>query len=109
MTLRPDGGGAIVATSVIAAQGGVALNNTILAEPMVTTLLNIMTTINNIQNCLPPNGQLVISNGSLSCFCNNGWTGLSCTSFYSTFFNFSTCGSYGSTGPLFSTVSVVTT
>ena len=35
VTLRPDGGGAIVATSVIAAQGGVALNNTLLTEQLL--------------------------------------------------------------------------
>ena len=39
MTLRPDGGGAIVATSVIAAQGGVALNNTLLTEELILYLL----------------------------------------------------------------------
>ena len=38
MTLRPDGGGAIVATSVIAAQGGVALNNTLLTEQLLLQL-----------------------------------------------------------------------
>ena len=35
LTLRPDGAGAIVATSAIVAQGGVALNNTLLTDKLI--------------------------------------------------------------------------
>ena len=38
LVLRPDTGGAIVASSVLQAQGGIALNNTLLAESTITTL-----------------------------------------------------------------------
>ena len=38
VVLRPDAGGAVVASSVLLANGGIALNNTLLAESTITTL-----------------------------------------------------------------------
>jgi hypothetical protein len=79
MTLRPDGGGAIVATSVIAAQGGVALNNTLLTEQLVSELLAQKGRLQP-PLCMPPGGDRLLYNGTAwVCLCQGGWTGVSCT------------------------------
>ena len=99
LVLRPDTGGAIVASSVLQAQGGIALNNTLLAESTITTLQSqvagLQAAAGQLANlsdvvaqyaslapvqltgppeCGPPGGdRLQYVNGSWTCVCVAGW------------------------------------
>ena len=91
LTLRPKDGGAVVASSLISAQGGVALNNTLLTEQLISGLLSTSATLAErvVQleqaialppACLPPGGAALQFNGTnWTCACNHGWVGTSCT------------------------------
>ena len=95
MTLRPDGGGVVIATSVIAAQGGVALNNTVLNEQLISSLLAQAQLISTLQaqvaglqqqqqppKCVSPGRDRLLYNGSAwVCVCSVGWIGADCSIF----------------------------
>jgi hypothetical protein len=113
VVLRPDAGGTVVASSVFLAQGGVALNNTLLEESTITTLQSqvaslqgsIVGQVTNLTllsdkvaeyasvapvqlsgppECGPPGGdRLQFVNGNWICVCASSWFGTECTSLYS--------------------------
>ena len=77
LTLRPDGGGAIVAASVIAAQGGVALNNTLLTEQLIARL---QPPVCSSQGTDMSRGYptMYYTPDGWQCVCIGGWTGADC-------------------------------
>ena len=80
ITLRPDGSGAIVATSVIAAQGGVVLNNTLLSEQLISGLLAQVAKLQPPTCSAPGGDRLQYNSTSWVCVCLPGWTGANCSS-----------------------------
>ena len=71
VVLRPDSGGAVIATSVLSAQGGVALNSTVLNEQLLARLQPPL--------CTAPGGDKLQYNGTAwLCVCVPGWSGPSC-------------------------------
>ena len=79
VVLGPDAGGQVLASALLNATSGIALNSTLLNEPLVQGLLAQISTLTP-PNCSPPGGaQLSYNNGVWTCLCNVGWSGSSCT------------------------------
>jgi Concanavalin A-like lectin/glucanases superfamily len=84
VVLGPDAGGQVLASALLNATSGIALNSTLLNEPLVQGLLTTVSTLSvQLATLLPPScnasGGAVLWNGaSWACTCIPGWSGTSC-------------------------------
>ena len=101
VVLQPDAGGAITATSLIRARGGVALNDTVLTEQLVwaqsAAIAELQARVDALQQssaatvasltaaltppaCVAPGGnRLQYDGSSWACICVPGWSGVDCS------------------------------
>ena len=100
VVLGPDAGGQVLASALLNATNGIALNSTLLNEPLVQSLISsvslltaqltaqqssiatLTSRLNNVTppSCGPPGGdRLTFVNGSWVCVCKEGFTANDCS------------------------------